>query len=292
MLRDFTDTQNFCYDADASVFSEAFESKRECVSMGRPKVTDEQKLEKRRAADRARSAAKALAEGRTPGHTGRPAKHRTEDEMRELRRIKSAKWRSENREKSREITRESERRRAAAKALAEGRVPGKRGAKKRFTADEQRAKRKAKTERWNELNRETMREKARVREQAKRDGTFVSKALPRLTDEERRIVNVVMAANRRARVRNNGGRFTKDDVIAMTVAQDGMCLLCCEPLGDGQLHVDHWTPLIRGGSNGPDNLALLHEKCNLAKAAQLPSEFGLPNDLVAALGVPQLELSP
>lgn len=214
--------------------------------------------------------ARAVAEGRVVAGM-------TEDQAREARRIKQINWRAANRDRSREITRDSMKRVAAAKAVAEGREPHKPGRPTIFTEEEKRAKRKAKSEKWNAAHLGETREYARLRGQAVRDGTFVSRALPRLTDEQRRQVNVAMGAARRARVRGVGGKFTAADVRDIVAQQANRCLFCREPLGEGQLHIDHWIPVIAGGTNDPSNIAVLHEACNLKKAAHLPSEFGLPD---------------
>lgn len=240
-------------------------------------------LEASREAERIKArkiaAAKAEAEGREYTlELDAPRKALlTEEEKRERRRIKAAKWRKENRERAREIGRESMRKAAAEKAIAEGREPGAHGRPAFRSEEEKRAMRKAKTERHTAANLVETREKARLREQAKRDGTFVSRALPRLTDEQRRQVGVVMSAMRRTRVRENGGKFTRADVERLFVEQNGRCLFCGDLFGEELLHVDHWIPVIAGGTSDPDNLALLHQSCNLKKGAHFPSYFGLPD---------------
>lgn len=211
---------------------------------------------------------------------GRPRIY-TDEQRREKRRLKQAKWRERNLERSREIVRESERRRAALRAISEGREPGVVGRPKKMTPEEKRAKRKAKTEAYNAAHIGEVREKARLRGQAKRDGTFVSRALPRLTEEQQKLVQRAMSANRRARVRGNGGKHTMADIIALHDKQNGICAFCKNPLNDGtDIHVDHWVPIVLGGSNDPGNLRLLHSVCNLIKGARHPDEFE------AALGPP------
>lgn len=235
--------------------------------------------EKDRIKARRIAAAKAEAEGRVYDEPlDRPKQALlTDEEKRERRRVRSANWRAENLERSREIGRDSMRRALAEQAIAEGRVPGQRGRPAVFTQEERRAKRKAKTERHTAANLEETRDKARIREAAKRAGTFVSKALPRLTPEEKRLSDIQWAATRRAMLRNAEGRFTREHLKFLREAQGGKCLFCGEPLGDDLVHLDHWIPLILGGSNEPDNLALLHESCNLRKGPRLPSHFGLPD---------------
>jgi 5-methylcytosine-specific restriction endonuclease McrA len=38
-------------------------------------------------------------------------------------------------------------------------------------------------------------------------------------------------------------------------------------------HVDHMTPLSRGGSNGPENLVCACRRCNLSKHNKTVPEF-------------------
>lgn len=201
----------------------------------------------------------------------------TDEQVRQARRVKQKSWREANLDRAREIVRDHMRRKAADKAIAEGREPGVIGRPAILTPEEKRAKRKAKTEAYNAANLEETREKAKLRGRAIRAGTFVSKALPRLTEEERKATNIAMSAIRRTRVKENGGSFTRQDIAELRVAQGGFCLFCGEPFGDEPLHVDHWMPVIKGGSSDPDNLALLHQSCNTRKGGHLPSHFGLPD---------------
>src|SRR6185437_3736045 len=150
----------------------------------------------------------------------------------------SAVWRAKNRERAREIGRDSMRRAAAAKAVAAGRVPCRIGRPATLTPEQKRAKRKAKTEAYNARNLEATREKARIREAAKRAGTFVSRALPRLSAEQRRHREVVFSAKRRARIRATSGKLTAHDVAALHALQRGFCGFCLSPLGDETPHVD------------------------------------------------------
>lgn len=240
-------------------------------------------IEASREADRLKArriaAAKAEAEGReyTLDLDAPKRPLLTEEEKRERRRVKAAKWRAENTERAREIGRESMRKAAAERAIAEGREPGKRGPAVVLTDEDRRAKRKALTEKHTAANLEEVREKARIREAAKRAGMFVSRALPRLTEEQRRQVGVMWASIRRTNLRGSGGRYTREDVDRLYLEQKGLCLFCGEPLTREPMHVDHWMPVSKGGSSDPDNLALLHQSCNGRKGARLPSEFGLPN---------------
>lgn len=195
---------------------------------------------------KAKAAAKAIAAGRIPGRMGQPPKY-TEEQRKEMRRVKSAKWREANRERTREITRESMKRKSDVKADALGRPRGKRGKMPKILTPEQK------------------REKQNVR--CKK---YYAKNL-----KKAREIGAVAARNRRARIKGNGGTHTVEDIRELFFEQKGMCGLCELPLETDNFHVDHWKPLSKGGSNDKSNLKLLHPKCNLIKHDNLPSELKL-----------------
>lgn len=77
---------------------------------------------------------------------------------------------------------------------------------------------------------------------------------------------------RRAREREAPGNFSADDITAMLIEQGGSCVYCGVGIVDN-FHIDHITPLSRGGSNYPDNLQLLCPPCNLSKHNKTHKEF-------------------
>ena len=79
-------------------------------------------------------------------------------------------------------------------------------------------------------------------------------------------------ANRKARKLAAEGFYGVKDVRALYRDQDGRCLYCGADLSAG-FHVDHMTPLARGGSNWPENLCLTDPRCNLSKGDQTAEEF-------------------
>lgn len=74
--------------------------------------------------------------------------------------------------------------------------------------------------------------------------------------------------NRDAKARRRGaeGKFTILDVIRMFNQQNGCCKIC----GDYLLRyeIDHIIPIIRGGTNWPENLQLLCKPCNCRKGGK------------------------
>jgi hypothetical protein len=79
-------------------------------------------------------------------------------------------------------------------------------------------------------------------------------------------------SNRRARVRANGGEFSKNLIKKLWALQKGRCACCGKPLGN-RYHVDHIVPIFLGGTNTDDNAQLLRDLCNLQKATKHPVDF-------------------
>lgn len=94
--------------------------------------------------------------------------------------------------------------------------------------------------------------------------------------------DVYLAAQRRRRGRKVGadGSHTAADVKTIFDNQRGLCANCTNKLfvsGIKKFHVDHIMPLIRGGSNWPENLQCLCPTCNLRKGAMTPEEWAKQN---------------
>lgn len=78
--------------------------------------------------------------------------------------------------------------------------------------------------------------------------------------------------NRIARKQNAEGSFSKKDITEKLELQNNKCVYCqCDV--SVSYHVDHITPLYRGGSNWPDNLQILCPSCNCSKGAKTHDEF-------------------
>lgn len=78
--------------------------------------------------------------------------------------------------------------------------------------------------------------------------------------------------NRRARLKAAEGKITKATVENLRSVQSDICVYCPAELAGGG-HLDHRTPLSRGGSNHPENLQMLCEPCNLRKYNRTHDEF-------------------
>jgi 5-methylcytosine-specific restriction endonuclease McrA len=84
--------------------------------------------------------------------------------------------------------------------------------------------------------------------------------------------NVAKTQRYLARLRSAPGTFTADDIDEQLERQGYRCNGCgCDLLR--RFHVDHITPLIRGGSNWPENLQALCRRCNVSKGTKTMEEW-------------------
>lgn len=90
--------------------------------------------------------------------------------------------------------------------------------------------------------------------------------------EKHREVRRAKEQRRRARKHNAEGTHTAADIQAQYERQNGRCYYCGLKVGK-KYHVDHVTPLSRGGSDGPENLVVTCGGCNLRKNDKLPHEW-------------------
>jgi 5-methylcytosine-specific restriction endonuclease McrA len=82
--------------------------------------------------------------------------------------------------------------------------------------------------------------------------------------------------NRRAKLKENGGTFTFRELNEQFERQEGFCYYCGELLYksfDSSVHIDHKTPISRGGSNNISNIALACSACNQKKFTKTAEEF-------------------
>ena len=76
--------------------------------------------------------------------------------------------------------------------------------------------------------------------------------------------------NRRSRINGVGGTLSKGLSGKLLVLQKGKCRICKANLHDNKYHIDHITPVSKGGTNTDDNIQLLCPTCNLSKGSKLP----------------------
>lgn len=77
----------------------------------------------------------------------------------------------------------------------------------------------------------------------------------------------------KARKRGALGSHTKGDIKAIFGAQRGRCAYCRQRLPKTGYHVDHITPVSKGGSNDRRNLQLTCARCNISKKDKDPIVF-------------------
>lgn len=137
-------------------------------------------------------------------------------------------------------------------------------------AKKNRDKRRRSCRQWYERNAEQERQRGRAKRSRNIQGyrdysvTYNRRNLERLA---------AIARNRRARVRQNGGTHTAADVAEIFRVQGHKCAYCQADLAGKKRHVDHITPLAKGGSNDRRNLQILCVACNKSKSARDPIEF-------------------
>lgn len=124
-------------------------------------------------------------------------------------------------------------------------------------------------EAWREKNADRLNAHKRVKyHEDPEPHRLARKARFQKNPESRR----VGGARRRALLAKAAGSHTCADVIQMYEDQQGLCAYCETPLF-GTYHVDHMTPLVKGGSNGTENLAVTCVDCNRSKHTKTAVEY-------------------
>lgn len=161
-------------------------------------------------------------------------------------------WRKANGDRSREIAHSSYHRNKDLEAM-----------RRRYAEDpEYRESRLARQRAWRLRNRERVRESRRLVEQ----------------QPYYRMAKRVRVTARRARRAGATGTHSVSDIVRLWYHQRGSCYWCggdcgSHPYEMTTYHVDHITPLSRGGTNWPRNLAITCPSCNLSKSDKYPIEF-------------------
>jgi len=130
----------------------------------------------------------------------------------------------------------------------------------------------AKVLEWRAKNRERLAAYARARRLEKRDQLNAQARARWAADPAKfRAQAKANRHNRRAIIREDGGRITKADIEARFAEQGGVCFYCLAKLSD--YDVDHVTPLSGGGRNVPENIVCACKRCNNSKRAGDPAVF-------------------
>ncbi len=93
----------------------------------------------------------------------------------------------------------------------------------------------------------------------------------RLTDEQRKQQRLDASRRNHLRRRGAGKPPHKFDLARMLCLQDAKCAYCRKLLTE--YHIDHKTPVSRGGTNDIENLQMTCPKCNMQKGAMNHEEF-------------------
>jgi 5-methylcytosine-specific restriction endonuclease McrA len=151
----------------------------------------------------------------------------------------------------------------------EKRLQGTRDSYHRYIEDRRRRSREYYAE-----NRERVRNEYWPKHYAKNRQGFIDRAAQWREDNPERYKtgNKVYKARRRKREMDAPGSHTAEDIRNTYDEQEGRCAYCGITL-HGEFHLDHVEPLVRGGSNDPDNLACACSDCNLSKGDKLLAEW-------------------
>jgi HNH endonuclease len=76
----------------------------------------------------------------------------------------------------------------------------------------------------------------------------------------------------KAKRRATEGKFRRQDIKTLMKKQRGLCVGCQTDISL-KYHIDHIQPIVRGGSNWPNNLQLMCGPCNQSKGAKTMEEW-------------------
>ncbi len=114
------------------------------------------------------------------------------------------------------------------------------------------------TKKWRVLNPE----RARVNDAQKRANRSPAYLEKRRIDEQ----------NRRARIKANGGKLSRDIAQRLLVDQKHSCNYCAADIST-KFHLDHIVAIAVGGKNTDENIQLLCPSCNRRKHIKSHEEF-------------------
>lgn len=142
---------------------------------------------------------------------------------------------------------------------------------------EHRARNTERARQWYADNKEAA--AAKMAERYKANPDAIKKRVAeyqRANPDATRLLYRIKMNKRRARLREAGGSYTRQDVERIASLQKWKCANCSASIKK-LFHIDHRVPVVLGGTNDPGNIELLCPKCNLAKSAKLPHVFAQEN---------------
>jgi HNH endonuclease len=111
---------------------------------------------------------------------------------------------------------------------------------------------------------------------ARRTANPVDPELSRERTRQWKAANPVLVneMNARRRVQRRGnGVVEKIDLSLIWERDEGCCYLCGLPVDCDNWHLDHKTPISKGGSHTYDNVAVTHPPCNQRKYNRTEAEY-------------------
>lgn len=91
--------------------------------------------------------------------------------------------------------------------------------------------------------------------------------------EKARIIASNCFHRRKIRQKSAGAaRYSVTEIKNTVSVQQNKCYWCLCELTDGY-HIDHFIPIVSGGSNSIENIVISCPKCNRSKGAKMPWEF-------------------
>jgi len=84
--------------------------------------------------------------------------------------------------------------------------------------------------------------------------------------------SVVSRYRRKSRKLDAEGSFAAEDIKDLYATQGGRCYYCSVEIANGY-HIEHMTPLSRGGMNDVSNICLACAPCNCRKHTKTAEEF-------------------
>lgn len=115
---------------------------------------------------------------------------------------------------------------------------------------------------------------------AAHDAANPEKAAERKAKYERtdagRLTRKATTHRRRARLKANGGSFSREEWVALVERCGNRCVACATPAPAVTLEPDHIVPIALGGSNEISNIQPLCRSCNARKSAKVKDYIAAP----------------
>lgn len=129
---------------------------------------------------------------------------------------------------------------------------------------------------WAQANPDRLLEQKRAWRELNAEAVSSAKRAWREENRER-----VYEGNERRLARKRGATRTERVYRRIVWERDGgVCRLCLQPADPSSWHLEHLTPLSRGGDHTYDNVAVSHPGCNLAKFRRTLDEWlAMPESL-------------